>query len=139
MTIEAALRAILLREPAIASVVEGRIYLDMAPQGTAYPLLVLELADEDADQDLRGLTNRRVATIGIAAWAKGSAEASGRMVARGLAETIRRLLVGPVKSGEGAIWIDAIDDDGVYPSSPREDGLAEVTVQLEVTYEHRRT
>lgn len=54
MTAEEAVCARLLDIGAVTALVDGRIYLDEAPQRPTYPLIVVQIVDEPTDYHLRG-------------------------------------------------------------------------------------
>lgn len=101
MTVEEAIRALLLASPSVADIVAERVYPDVADQGTEYPCIVIGTAAVDDVFHLEGpsgLANHRVQLDQLAERKAGAVA---------LAERVRVLLNG-YQGVVGASYFSAI-------------------------------
>lgn len=96
MTIEGAIRNLLLLDPAIVAIVGDRIYPQQLPEDTdTFPAITLwTVTDDPADENHEGSGGLFTCTVQVSAWARTSATQGGYTTARKLALAVREALLG---------------------------------------------
>jgi hypothetical protein len=91
------LRLVLTAAPAIAELVEKRVYSEVLPGKPTMPALVFDVVSSIDHETLEGTTEVRARRVQIDAWARD------RDVATSLALAVRKFLVGPEGAAEGFV------------------------------------
>jgi hypothetical protein len=89
--IEVTIRTLLVEDPAVAAIVNGRIYQLILPQGVTLPALRIQLIDEPVNVHLRGADGTRRARVQIDCYV---AESAGYMPLGVLADAVDAVMIG---------------------------------------------
>ena len=110
MTVEEAIRTRIETLAPVIALVGDRVYLDKAPQGTEYPVIVVQLIDDPASYHLRGPHGLRRARVQVDAYATETSENGNDayLEASALAEAIHGDGLGPNATGIAG-WFGTID------------------------------
>ncbi len=112
MTVEEAICARVEGLTAVIALAGTRVYLDKAPQGTAYPVVVVQLVDDVNFYHLRGPNGLQRARVQVDAYAQETSGVDAYAVAAELAESINGDGLGLYASGLSG-WYGHIGDPGI--------------------------
>ena len=110
MTVEEAICARVEGLADVVAIAGSRVYLDKAPQGTAYPVVVVQLVDDVNGYHLRGPNGLQRARVQVDAYAHEGSGVDAYAVASSLADAINGDGLGPYASGLSG-WYGHIGDD----------------------------
>jgi len=88
MTLGAYLRQVLVSDPGVAALSQGRVYSEVLPQAPATPAVVFDVVSADEDLSLEGPTGVRRTSVAVDSWAEKRADATALGIA------VRRVLSG---------------------------------------------
>ncbi len=120
MTVEEAIRERIETLSPVVALVGDRVYLDKAPQSTAFPVVVVQLIDDPGAYHLRGPQNPRRARIQVDVYATETATNGGDAYAdaAAVADAIHGDGLGPGASGIagwfGSAGSPALDIQGCF-------------------------
>lgn len=123
MTIQAAIRTLLVQDPAVSALVGERVYPQVAPQGGDMPAVVYTVSGEPL-QHQRGMQGLERYEIGLDCWSRARPGMApydeARTLARAVVEALAARLgvVGDVRISSvlfGGIYDDGADEEtGIY-------------------------